>query len=270
MVCNPFYIYVYMDPGKKGKFTYGTLPFSFLYYPFYIGKGQGKRWKAHLCKPELYRNSRKTTKIKSILAKGMAPLVVKLYEGLEEKEAFALEADLIRSIGRIPKGTLLNCTDGGEGPSGRIMPEEAREKIRQANLGHKAWNRGKHLSDVHKKNVSTGRKGKGKGAKRPREQIEKQKEFYKQNGHPRTGAVISKETRQKISAKLKNRKWTEGQYQKRISYLDRIGKSPLSGVPRIKEIKEKISNSLKKRHQIRLLLHILSLYKEKLINDSST
>ena len=36
---NIHYTYIYLDPRKPGKFSYPNLKMSFLYEPFYVGKG---------------------------------------------------------------------------------------------------------------------------------------------------------------------------------------------------------------------------------------
>ena len=41
-----FYVYIYLDPRKPGKYTYEDL--CFLYEPFYIGKGKNNRIDGHL------------------------------------------------------------------------------------------------------------------------------------------------------------------------------------------------------------------------------
>jgi len=45
---NKHYVYVLLDPRKIGKFCYEGLSMSFLYEPFYIGKGQAYRIDAHV------------------------------------------------------------------------------------------------------------------------------------------------------------------------------------------------------------------------------
>ncbi|MHA2023540.1 MAG: LEM-3-like GIY-YIG domain-containing protein, partial [Candidatus Thorarchaeota archaeon] len=43
---NRFYVYVYLDTRKPGKFVYGEWKFNYL--PFYVGKGTGRRVRCHL------------------------------------------------------------------------------------------------------------------------------------------------------------------------------------------------------------------------------
>ena len=68
---------------------------------------------------------------------------------MSENDAFAQEKALILKYGRadLGTGTLLNLTDGGEGPSGAIRSKETREKIRFKNIGRK-------LSDEIKLKIS--------------------------------------------------------------------------------------------------------------------
>ena len=49
---NKFYIYIYFDNRKPGKFKYGDYQFD--YEPIYIGKGTNDRFKKHLY---TYKNS---------------------------------------------------------------------------------------------------------------------------------------------------------------------------------------------------------------------
>lgn len=43
-----FYIYIYTDPRKPGKFIYEGVDICFLFEPFYIGKGTKNRYKVHI------------------------------------------------------------------------------------------------------------------------------------------------------------------------------------------------------------------------------
>lgn len=111
-----FYIYVYLDPRKPGKFEYNE--YCFLYEPFYIGKGSNDRMYNHLKKSELRKNSFKSNKINNIFLSGYEPFIIKIIDNLiEESLAYELEEKVISTIGRIidDKGPLVNLTEGGKG-----------------------------------------------------------------------------------------------------------------------------------------------------------
>ncbi|MCK5019934.1 MAG: GIY-YIG nuclease family protein [Candidatus Peribacteraceae bacterium] len=134
-----YYVYVYLDPRKKGLFNYGK--YKFKYEPFYIGKSgnrgkYGPREYDHLveAKRGIKRdNIYKFNKIRKILNSGFSPIIYKLYENLNNKDASDLEIDLIYSIGRYNEktGPLTNITSGGEGVCGISMTEERRLKIKE-------------------------------------------------------------------------------------------------------------------------------------------
>jgi hypothetical protein len=119
-----YYIYIYLDSRKLGRYCYEN--FSFLYKPFYVGKGKNGRYKE--------TNSRSDDFIiiiKEIEKSGIEPIIIKLYENLSEEKSFELETKSIHEIGRIDLGTgfLINKTSGGQGTSGYKFLEETREII---------------------------------------------------------------------------------------------------------------------------------------------
>ena len=128
---NIFYVYIYMDTRKPGKFVYGEFQFDF--EPFYIGKGFSKRELDHLKIAKSYKlakncqNGHIINKIRKILKLGFEPKIIKSKENLTEKEAFVLEKRLIKTIGRfdLKKGPLTNLTNGGDGLSGFILSKES-------------------------------------------------------------------------------------------------------------------------------------------------
>jgi len=122
-VDNEFYIYIYLDPRKPGKYKYGSYEFD--YEPFYVGKGHGRRLNRISGRSKYFKN-----KMNKIKESGLEPIIIKIRENLDEKESFVLESELINLIGRkdLDKGHLINFTDGGEGISGCIRNEETRKK----------------------------------------------------------------------------------------------------------------------------------------------
>jgi len=127
---NNFYIYIYLDPRKPGKYEYGD--YCFLYEPFYIGKGKGRRLNDNSHRSVYFKN-----KINKIRNCGLEPNVIKLFENITEEKSFILESDLINLVGRkdLDKGSLINFTDGGEGSTGWVCSEEVRKKHSKRMMG---------------------------------------------------------------------------------------------------------------------------------------
>jgi hypothetical protein len=104
-----YYVYIYFDPRETGSFIYGDLKFEF--EPFYIGKGKDRRMYEHLA----YTNRCfKTNKIKAIRKANLEPIIVKYREDMYEHEAYSLETELIKKIGR---------KHFGEGPLANFVAE---------------------------------------------------------------------------------------------------------------------------------------------------
>lgn len=149
-----FYVYGLFAPGRSPEL-------------FYIGKGQGHRSKAHFRPSSKGRNPHKDR----IIEKYPECYDKILFENLSEVEAFEIERSLIAEN----KDSVVNLTEGGEGPSGYKHTEEwkaqasertvgagnpfyakthtleARQKISEGQTGEKNHRFGKKLSDQHKK-----------------------------------------------------------------------------------------------------------------------
>lgn len=201
-----FYVYICLDPTKPGKYKYGEYEFG--YEPFYVGKGVENR----ICKSKYKYGSNpfKYNKIKKLKRCGFVPIALKYVEHLTEFEAFNLEINMVRTIGRRDKkeGPLTNLTYGGEGPSGYIFKQkdiekisgknhhfygkhhtkESREKISNALKGDKHYLYGRHLPEKTKRKMSVSGKIR-----------------YENNIHPRFGTHHSKEAIEKIKESKRNK-----------------------------------------------------------------
>ncbi len=141
---NQYYVYVYLDPRKKGNYEYKW--FNFDYEPFYIGKGKGKRSVQHLKNYDLKNcgNKHKTNKIKKLLNEGLQPLILNIRNNLTHSSSCRLEKLLIKTIGRydLKKGPLVNMTDGGEGTYNRKCSDYTKNIMSNKMKGKIAWNKG--------------------------------------------------------------------------------------------------------------------------------
>jgi group I intron endonuclease len=137
-----YYIYIYLDPRKLGQYCYNNI--CFLFEPIYVGKGKDNRWKDKNKRTNLFKN-----KINKIKKSGLEPIILKLYENLNEDQSFETEKQLIKEIGRINSktGLLVNMTDGGEGSSGLIFSKEHRKKLSERKKGKVNPNFGKSPSE---------------------------------------------------------------------------------------------------------------------------
>lgn len=125
-----YYTYVLLDPTNSGVYTYDNY-ITFLYEPFYVGKGKNNRFKCHAW--EALRNnkvSHKLNKIRKIL-KTTNPIILIISNNLLESDALLIEQYLIQIIGRkdLGNGPLTNLTDGGEKNTRHIFTEEQRHKM---------------------------------------------------------------------------------------------------------------------------------------------
>jgi len=169
-----YYVYMYLDQNSV---------------PFYVGKGKGYRCRVAIHLQNRSLNRLLKNKIFKVGIKNVRTYF--LNENLTEEDAFTWERYWIKYIGRRDKkeGTLCNLTDGGEGSSGAIYSEETKFKISLAGKGRPAWNKGKTLSEEHKRKVGEGRKGKKMSEEAKRKIIK-----------ALIGRPCSKETRRKIGA----------------------------------------------------------------------
>ena len=93
---NNYYVYCYLDPRRPGKYSYDGLDVCFLWEPFYIGKGKGRRMKKGLsCRDNSPIKKNKISKINEI----SEVISIKLFENLSETEALLIEEKIINSIG---------------------------------------------------------------------------------------------------------------------------------------------------------------------------
>jgi hypothetical protein len=218
--------------------------------PFYVGKGSNGRIKAHKREVKALEHtvggkSIKARIIHKLWKAGLNYEMDIVFECLTELEAFEKECFLIKTYGRIDlrTGCLGNMTDGGEGASGWICPEELRKKrsefkknytvpeeakrnMSEAGKGEKNHNygkplseearriliaatKGKPLSEEHKRKLSEAKKGKRQGEKSHKYGKYPSEETRKKMSEAAKGRKLSEETKRKISKSQKGKTISE-------------------------------------------------------------
>lgn len=198
-----YYIYVYLDPRKPGKYVYGEYQFN--YEPFYVGKGSGNRSNTHTHESNRLKGnmSPKIAKIKKLQKLQLSPIIEKIKYFNIENEAYIEEINIISMIGsdyisEIKDGPLTNMVLDGTTPpnlKGKTYIEiygsveraeeekrKRREKLDKIGFFNKT---GMKHTDAAKEKMSI-----------------KSKERQKIKGH-RTGIPHSRDTIQKFSSRRK-------------------------------------------------------------------
>jgi len=188
-----YYVYAYIRKSN------GT--------PYYIGKGKGNR---------AYHKNHTTP-----IPKDRSKIII-MESNLSELGAFALERFYIRWYGRkdLNNGILINLTDGGDGPSGRILSNETKAKMSVAK---------KNMSDETKAKMSAS----AIGRKHSPESIAK-------SSIARIGSKRSDEAKSKMSKAAKNKKPISDETRTKM----KIAQKNMSD-----ETKAKMSVSQKKRRE---------------------
>lgn len=192
-----FYAYIHCRPD-------GT--------PFYVGKGNDNRVKR-------IKRINNPHHLNIINKYGAKNILVGKMECSTEEISFDLERGLIKRL-RAMRINIANLTDGGEGVSGLIMPDEAREKMRLAKVGKslskehiekiRKANKGKSISEESRSKISSSRRG-----------MVFSDEHKRKLGIAKRGKKLSDEHKNKLRDAIVGRYWiTDGICSKMIKASD--------------------------------------------------
>jgi hypothetical protein len=143
---NKYYLYVFTDTTKPGKYKYGE--YEFEYMPFYVGVSNSesyyKREDIHIkyakIKKDVTNNKYKMNIINKIIKSNMEPCIYRFFENSSKEFIFEKEKELISKFGTRFNGSgpLVNISLGGDGGdtfTNNPRKEEIREKHRVNAIG---------------------------------------------------------------------------------------------------------------------------------------
>ena len=188
---NEYYAYALIDP-RTDK-------------PFYIGKGKGDRYKAHLVPSKLKEKSIKNNMIKKLVRLGLNHTVV-ISNLMSEEDALEVEMLLIAEYGRVDNGSgiLSNHTDGGDGASGYKHTEEHKSFI--STIHKERVFSEEHKEAMRKPKSEEGRKAIAEAQRKLRaDGYRPSKESNVKRSNTLKGRVMSSEHAQKISEAQKGK-----------------------------------------------------------------
>lgn len=171
-----------------------------------------------------------------------------LVENLSKEWACKLEQDLIWKYQSNNPKYGYNLSIGGDGPFGVVRSEETKEKLRQANLGHKH-------SEETKKKIKENHAHYNKGRRFHFTDEQREILYASRRGKPtwNKGKKLSEEYRKKLSDAHKGQKaWNKGvpcseAVKKRVSEANKGRVAWCKGLKMPAERKKQISESLKNR-----------------------
>jgi hypothetical protein len=251
-----FYVYMYLRSKNSKHGAAGT--------PYYVGKGRRMRAysKEHRVQPPVDQT-----------------MIVFAACDLSEPNAHAEEIRLIAFYGRIDNGTgcLRNLTDGGEGVTGRIQPEEERRRRSEwmkahPNEGneHPLW----HTPEARAKAAASNR-----GRKSSPEYCRAQSERMKGKSHPawNKGIPRSEEQRRRHSELMTGRSqrhrrissrntsgfkgvyWAKDRSKWRVSLTIEGVKIQVGSYCKLEEAKEAYRDAVRKYHGEYALAEVLGI-----------
>jgi hypothetical protein len=194
-----YYVYIYLREDGS---------------PYNVGKGKDDRWKA----------------VHGVEVPSPDRVIFPITQTTEEWAHF-MEMEFIDFYGRLNDGTgiLENLTDGGEGSSGRILSEETKQKISQAN-------KGKLTTEETRRKISEANKGKLRSKETKQKisnhfsAVERTNEWKENIRKSLTGITHTVERRKNVSVAIKKSQqekghpnkgkhwWTDGKTNKQSAH----------------------------------------------------
>ena len=212
-MCNytEHYVYVLLDPREPGRYFSQVLNMSFLFKPYYFGKGKGRRVLHHeedvVKGYTKYRDGVKTyNKNKKIIEEAVCLKWIIVKDNLNENTALDIEEMCIREYG------LENLTNVVYKSGAISVPKTIKRKISKKHKEALLEASKRPESESHKQKISESIK---KKYSEDKEYIKKRKDMHKSDKFKKTMSDSQIERYKTNPSPSKGRKYTEEQKQNR-------------------------------------------------------